>query len=189
MWRSPVTTSAAAGEPLSLEDAKAQLRVDGTTEDDLVGDLIAVARAHVESRTGTRLVTQTVTVRTDDWNDLERLPIGPVQSITSVSYVDTDGEAQTVSADVYEARLEGLEPSLATKYMQTWPQSRSGSLVTVTAVVGYGAAGSQPPETIHAIRLILSDLYAHRETVGEGVSLPVAASVDALLANHSIHLI
>lgn len=189
MWRSPVTTSAPAGEPLSLDDAKAHLRVDGTSEDDLIGDLIAAARAHVESRTGTRLVTQTVTIRTDDWADLDRLPIGPVQSITSVSYVDTDGQTQTLSTDIYEARLEGLEPSLVTKFMQTWPQSRFGSLVTVTAVVGYGAAGSQPAETIHAIRLILADLYAHRETIGEGVSLPVAASVDALLANHSIHLI
>ena len=64
------------------------------------------------------------------------------------------------------------------------------SLVTVVAVVGYGAAGTQPPEVMHAIKLMVGDMYGHRETVGSGaVSLPVAATVDALLTNHKKHLI
>jgi len=37
---------------------------------------------------------------------------------------------------------------------------------------------------------VVGDMYEHRETVGSGaVSLPVAATVDALLANHKKHLI
>lgn len=192
MWRPVIVTTAAAAEPVTLEDAKAHLRVDGTSEDDLITTLITAARGHVESRTGTRLYTQTVTLRTDDWTDLYWLPVAPVASITSIAYVDTDGTTQTLATSVYEARLWGLEPSIVLKYNQVWPTIRVGSLITIVAVVGYGTSGAQPPETIHALKLALADLYAFRETtlVGDTASvIPSAASIEALLANHKLHLI
>ena len=46
-------------EPVSLAEAKAFARIDGTDEDALVGALIAAARLHVESLTGRALVSQT----------------------------------------------------------------------------------------------------------------------------------
>jgi len=190
MWFAPVITVAPAAEPLTLADAKVHLRVDHSDDDALITANITAARGHVEARTGTRLYTQTVSLKADDWSDLDSLPIAPVQSIASISYVDTSGAAQTLAASVYDTRLFGLEPSIALKFGQSWPAMQDRSLLTVVAVVGYGAAGAQPPETIHAMKLILGDLYAHRETVADGgLSLPLAASVDALLSNHKKHLI
>lgn len=190
MWRSVAVTSAPAAEPLTTADAKAHLRVDHSDDDTLIAAYVAAARAHVEARTGTRLYTQTVSMKAEGWDDLASLPIAPIQSITSVAYVDTDGGAQTLSTDYYDARLFGLEPGIALKFGQAWPTIQDRSLITVVAVVGYGVANTQPPETIHAIKLIVGDMYEHRETVGEGVvSLPVAATVDALLTNHKKHLI
>jgi hypothetical protein len=81
---------------------------------------------------------------------------------------------------------------LALKFAQSWPPMQDRSLVTVVAVVGYGAAGTQPVEAIHAIKLIVADMYAHRETAVTGTissSIQVAATVDALLCNHTKHLI
>src|SRR5690242_18760477 len=46
-------------EPVSLAEAKAFARIDGSDEDALVGALIAAARLHVESLTGRALITQT----------------------------------------------------------------------------------------------------------------------------------
>ena len=190
MWRSIAVTTAPAAEPLTTADAKAHLRVEDADDDALIAANVAAARAHVEARTGTRLYTQTVTMKAENWDDLESLPVAPIQSITSVSYVDTGGATQTLSTSYYDARLFGLEPGLALKFGQSWPPMQDRSLLTVVAVVGYGAAGTQPPEVIHAMKLIVGDMYEHRETVGAGaVSLPVAATVDALLANHKKHLI
>lgn len=190
MWRSVAITAAPAAEPLTTADAKAHLRVDHADDDTLIAANVAAARAHVEARTGTRLYTQTVSMKAESWDDLASLPVAPIQSITSVSYVDTAGAPQTLSTDYYDARLFGLEPGLALKFGQSWPPMQDRSLLTVVAVVGYGAAGTQPPEVIHAIKLVVGDMYEHRETVGAGaVSLPVASTVDALLANHRKHLI
>lgn len=190
MWRPVVVTVAPAAEPLALADAKAHLIYEDDDKDDLIGDYVAAARAMVEARTGTRLYTQTVSLKTDDWPDLANLPVAPIQSISSIAYTDINGDVVTLSGTVYEARLDLLEPTVVLKYNQAFPSRQAGSLITVTAVVGYGAAGAQPPEVLHAVRLILGDFFAHRETVGDSaISLPVAATVDALLANHTKFLI
>jgi uncharacterized phiE125 gp8 family phage protein len=191
MWRPVVVTAAPAAEPLTTADAKAQVRVDHSDDDTLIASYVAAARAHVEARTGTRLYTQTVSFKTGDWNDFASLPICPIQSISSVSYTDTAGDVISLSQTVYEARLELLEPSIVLKSGQTWPTVREGSLITVTAVVGYGVANAQPPEVMQAIKLLVADWYDHRATVESSprVAVPMAAAVDALLANHTKHLI
>ena len=191
MWRPVVVTVAPAAEPLTTADAKAHLRVDHSDDDSLIVASVAAARAHVEARAGTRLYTQTVSFKTDSWDDFANLPICPVQSISSVSYVDIAGDVITLPTTVYETRLELMEPSIVLKYAQVWPTIREGSLITVTAVVGYGAAGAQPPEVIHAIKLLVGDMYAQRETFfnGPANAVPMAAAVDALLCNHTKHLI
>ena len=191
MWRPVVVTVAPAAEPLTTADAKAHIRVDHTDDDAVIGSIAAAARAHVEARTATRLYTQTVNFKTDDWADMASLPICPVQSISSISYVDIAGDVITLPTTVYETRLDLLEPSIVLKYSQAWPAIRMGSLITVTAVVGYGGAGAQPPEVIHAIKLLVGDMYAQRETFfnGSANAVPMAAAVDALLCNHTKHLI
>jgi uncharacterized phiE125 gp8 family phage protein len=189
MWRPPVVTVPPASAALSLAQAKAHLRVEGSDEDTLIDDYVAAAQQMVEGMTGVRLVTQTVTIRSDDWDDLARLPIAPVQSVSSITYVDTAGAAQTVSANDYSVRAEALEPAIQIDFGEVWPERETDSLFTVTAVVGYTTV---PPVFLSAIRLIVGDLYAMRETAQVGASasqIPSAATVDALLANHRIHLI
>lgn len=189
MWAAVVTTSDPAEEPVTLADVKSHLRVDVSDDDSLIGSYIAAARGHVEHVTGTRLVTQTVVCRCNGWDDLASLPIGPVQSITSIGYTDTDGAGQTLSTDVYDARLYGLEPKVALKYGQVWPPIQTGSLIAVTAVVGYGAAGDQPPAVLQAVKMIVLDMYDHRGTAGDAPHADVMANADGLLENHRIYVI
>lgn len=187
MWSPPVVATAATSEAVDTESAVAHVNAQGVGDDDLIATIVFAARAHVESYTGTRLISQTLTLRTDDWADLENLPVAPVQSISSITYVDTDGATQTLATSVYEARLYGLSPTIVLKFNQVWPTIRLGSLITVTAVAGYGAAAAVPPELLHSIKLLTADMYRFRETaqVGQTVAAyPVAATVEALLTNH-----
>jgi uncharacterized phiE125 gp8 family phage protein len=182
MWLPVTVTVAPASEPITLAQAKEQVRViDDTSQDDLLNAYVVAARTHVEAVTGTKLVSQTVAMRAECWGDLERLPIGPVQSISSITYVDTAGDTQTLATSVYEARLEGLNPGIVLKYAQVWPSIRSGSLITVTAVAGYTTV---PANIVHAVKLLVGDWFAAREDTNVGnIVNTMPHGVMSLLAN------
>jgi len=178
MWY-PAAITAAGAEPITLAQAKEQCRIEA---DDLDSDthltrLITVARAHVEAYTGARLSTQTVAVKADCFADMARLPVAPVQSVSSIGYVDTNGAAQTLASSVYELRADGLETAIVLKYDQTWPSIRSGSRITLTAVVGYATV---PESIVHALLLLVADGFHQRENV----KADIGTALDGLLANN-----
>lgn len=183
-----VTTAAPAAEPVSVAEAKAQCRVDGTDSDTEIAALISAARKHVELYTGQRLVTQTLQLRTHYLaGDVIALPVAPISAVTSITYTDTDGVSQTLDTDTYYTVLDGLEPKVALAYSEVWPSQRvkvGGVVVTVTAGYGNAAAVSAAvPDMVHAIKLLVGHWFANREAVGAPqAELPHA--VDALLANH-----
>lgn len=184
MWGPVVVTSAPATEPVSLADAKVHLEYDSDDRDAYVSALIAAARQHVESMCGLRFITQTVRFKADCWGDLAMLPAAPLSAITSVTYIDPEGSTQTLATSVYEARLDGISPQIVLKSGQSWPGVQSGSQITVTATAGYGAATAVPAPIVHAIKLVLADLFANREP-----GATETATLDNLLCNYRRHLI
>jgi uncharacterized phiE125 gp8 family phage protein len=177
MWYPATITAVAASEPVTAAEVKAQTEVDFADDDTLITLLIAGARAFTEKYCGTRLGTQTVSVKCDCFGDFKKFAEAPVQSITSISYVDSDGATQTLAASVYELRSDGLEVSIALKYGQVWPVTQSGSRITVIAVVGYTAV---PDDVKRALLLYIAGGYANRENAKDGDW----TAFDSLLCNH-----
>lgn len=185
-------TSAPAAEPLSLTDAKAHLRVDFTDDDALITAQIKAARRQVEAFTRNALITQTVQWTWDAFPSTLSLPIWPVQSISSVGYTDGAGADQTLAASKYTL-IKSKPRRIGPAYSETWPTTRlHWNAVRVSAVVGYGDAGSDVPEDIMAaLKLILAALYENREDTLVGVSasdLPGMASARSLLRPHVLWL-
>lgn len=180
-WYPATVTVAAGSEPITQAEAKDQCRVDGTDSDDYIDGLIAAARGHIEGYCGTPLVSRTVTVKCDSFDDFARFPVAPLTSVSSVSYVDNVGATQTLSTDAYEVRSDGLTASLALKSGQSWPTIQTGSRVTVTAVVGYSAV---PDAIKHAALLLVATWFDHRATVSDGEMFEIPHAVDALLSNY-----
>lgn len=182
MWYAATITTPAAAEPVSLAEAKAHVRVDHSDDDTLLGVVIAAARAHIEKYCGQRFAGQTLTAKCDDFADFARLEDGPINSITSVVYLDENGDSQTLSTDVYELRVDGIEAAIVLKYNQTWPVIRLGSQITVVMAAGHASA---PADVKAAMLLLIGHLYEHREAVAMGETLAVLPmGVDALLCNH-----
>lgn len=161
-----------AAEPLTVAEAKAYRRIEGSTEDTLVGDLITAARELFEEETGRQVITAT-------WRlHLDRFPVGrapiivpkpPLQSVTSVTYLDTDGDSQTWSADEYDvvthsgpfARPGLIYPAATYSYPSTLDAPDS---VTVTFQAGYGADATDVPESARStLQAMVGDLYEVRE--------------------------
>lgn len=187
-WLPVETTVAPAAEPITVAEAKAHLNVDHSNDDTLIGALIVAARQHVEAYTGTRLVTQTVKLRAAAFDSSHfRFPVAPLQSAT-IEYVDTAGATQTLATTVYSVLPYGLSPSIARKYDQTWPATRElPDAITITAVVGYGAAAAVPAPIVHAIKLLLSDWYDNRADTNVGnITNSMPNGVEALLTNYRV---
>jgi uncharacterized phiE125 gp8 family phage protein len=158
MWYPESVSVAASSEPVTATQVKQQCGISSgdTTYDALITRMIASERAFVEKYCGIRIVTQTVIAKCDGFCDFGRLPFGPVQSISSVSYVDTDGADQTLATSVYETRADGLQALIVLKYNQSWPAIQPGSRIAVTAVVGWATV---PSDLQSAILLRIGRLF------------------------------
>lgn len=178
-----------ASEPVTLAEAKAHLRLEGTDEDSYVEVLIQAARQHAEAVCWRGVVTQTweAVLECFPSGDALLLPGGNLASITSVSYTDGDGDAQTMSAADYEADTVSAPGRLVLAYDATWPSARSQwDAVRVRYVVGWDVA-DVPAPIKQALLLLVSQMYEHRTPEVTGVSMgKVAFAVDALLAPYRL---
>ncbi len=184
MWYQPTIIEPVAGEPVSLDDAKAQCGVLAaeTSFDAQIARLIRAARAHVEAYCGILLGAQTVAASCDGFADLLRPPVVPIGSVDTIEYVDVDGDDQHLPDTVYEAHLDGMEPSIVLRSGQSWPAILPRSRVVLTVVAGLDPL---PDDIQHAMLLLIAHWFAVREAVNVGnIVSSVPMSVDALLANH-----
>lgn len=98
-------------EPVSLEEAKAQLRFTSSTEDTNIKRYIRGARARIENReaVGQVFVRQTRRLILNQFplgRDVIEIPRVPVRTIESITYVDPEGVTQIWDPDLYEFDLD-----------------------------------------------------------------------------------
>lgn len=178
-------SSPPATEPVSLDDAKAHLRVTDTTDNDYITALITAARVWCERQTKRAFITQTWDVALGAFEQEIILTPAPLQSVSYVKYYDTNGTLQTLSSSVYQVDTTDCVGRIRLAYNQSWPDIRSGLYngVQVRYVAGYGSSTSDVPANIkHAIKLMISHWYEVREPVIIGAPVnEVPMSVESLL--------
>lgn len=167
-----------ATEPITLTEAKAQCRIDGTAEDALMTIYIQAAREQCERLIGRKLITQTVEQRLDAFPDGEiQLEAVPVVSITSVKYDDGDGVEQTLAGSAYaldSAAYPGgwLQPAVDTEWPLTIDYT---NCVRIRYVAGFGAASDVPAPIKAWLLVTVAAMYEQRAAVdasGRASALP-----------------
>jgi uncharacterized phiE125 gp8 family phage protein len=172
-------------EPVTLHDAKAQLRLEVDEDDPLVYNRITAAREWVEGQTKRALSPRTLLYSHDyGWPRRNgflhiRLPVNPVTAVASVKYVDASGVLQTLADTEYTAVCRESGSYIVPAYNKTWPEALAvPNSVQVEFVAGYAAA----PEGIKAaVMLLVAHMYENREPVGKPL-VEVPYSIDALIA-------
>lgn len=167
------TLVAPAAEPVSLEEAKAYLRVGYDGEDDLVRTLLAAARARIEALSAIAMITRTLRVAFDCWpqemriGKRVRLPVRPAASLAAVRVRDANGDSQTVTDRfVLEA---GRSASLVwTTGALPRPEAPADG-IEIDYVAGFG---TEPADMAGGLRLAVLKLaahaYHHRQDTLEG---------------------
>lgn len=171
-------TSPPAEVPVSLAEAKAYLRLDASDEDDLLTSLVQAATDRLERRDGILgrpLVTQTwsLVYPVAPIGDLLELPMPEVQSVSSITYYDTDNASQTFSSSDY--RLVSVADYSAIELVQgsSWPSvyTREDAM-TVSVVAGYGAASAVPEPIKVAIKMLAAHWFENRGVLSIGTIAP-----------------
>ena len=127
-------------EPISLAQAKRQLRVDGTDDDTYITALIGAARDYVENSTNCQLVLASFEQQLDEFpcHRLFCLDYPPLRKVTSIAYTDANGTAQTLSTSIYAVDTGMLPGQVSLTYGHVWPPTRCvPNAVTVSFQAGY----------------------------------------------------
>lgn len=157
-----VVITAPASEPITLAEAKVHLRVSNTIEDTLITALITAARQWVEGYTWRPLMTQTIDVVFDTIIDKTiMINKAPIQSVTSVKYLDINGTEQTISNTLYTTDL--LNSPCRIK-LDTIPNLKDTlNAFKIRVVCGYTSSALIPQTYKSAMFLIIGHLYENKQ--------------------------
>lgn len=175
-----ILVTGATVKPVSLQEAKAHLRVDSDVDDPQIERIIADVTAELDGAygwLGRCLVQQTWEYQTCGWpscGEIE-IPLPPLVSITSVKYLDSTETEQTLASNQYTVIAGGWGPSkVRPAYGVTWPAvaCRRPDAVRVRFVAGYAEEDNGG--------LIVTDLSAW-----EGVRGPMLEKIAARYDNRT----
>lgn len=139
-----VTISGFGPEPISVGQARAHTNIDDITDDALIADYIAAARAWAEKQTGSFYRSATAVVTFETLTSPLDLGLTPVNSVTSITYSDVDGATQTLDTGAYVLTGGIVEG-------EDWPE---GVNVTVTCSVGYDSHTIPDDDRVALYRMV-----------------------------------
>ncbi len=182
-------TTAPTKEPVSLEEAKLWLKVDGDDDDDLIESLIAVARDYCQQYEGRAYVEQTITAFCNHFRRRVFLPVAPVLDITTIHYRDTVGNWQLVPEDYWTLRND-VEPGYVEFNMTglSYQLSFMPNRIRIVFTAGYTYLdeatwkGTVPERVKAAMCLLLGHWYEHRVATCEAALKEIPIGVKSLLS-------
>jgi uncharacterized phiE125 gp8 family phage protein len=159
-------------EPIDIGDAKAQARITDDSSDALIDGYIVAARQACEDYMGRALFTSTWQLVLEDFANVIPLPMAsPLQSVSSITYYDTDGTSQTLATSVYDVDTASRPGRVVLKPDQSWPSVQSARLhgrVTITYVAGWSDVGSIPQLIKQGLLMYVTYLDLDRDGLEQG---------------------
>lgn len=154
-----------------------------TTSDPLLSILISSARQHAETVLKRYLITQTIDLYLDCFDEFE-IKLPPIQSVSAITYVDTNGDTQTLAADQYLVDAVSTPARITPAYGVTWPSVRyQNNGVKIRFIAGYGAASAVPQCIKNWLLMRVKTLYETRDsvTMANGTIVLPESYIDGLL--------
>lgn len=182
-------------EPVTLQEAKDELVIETSAYDAEITRKISAARETIEGYLGRSLVYQTWRTRLDHFpSGVIYLRRPPLVEVSSITYVDTAGDTQTLASSKYIVDTDSEPARIAPAYGETWPATRAQiNAVTITSVHGYADGSASPldlsaiPQKIKdAILVLVVELYQNREISVIGADRNVNDTIESLLWEHRV---
>jgi len=171
--------------PVTLEEAKAHLRILDNTFDDEITAMIERATGVAELYTNLSIMPQVVDMYTDrfppdGWMEIRRAPI---QTIVHVNYYDGDNALQTLDSELYYTDL--IQKPARLKVLEIPTTYERPNAINIQMVLGYENAGKVPNSMKAAILMLIASFFENRGDEGHRT---IPAAVWTLLNQHRVKL-
>lgn len=178
-------------QPISLAEAKSQLRVEHTDDDTIISRLIGVAVAYVDATgaLGACMMTQTWGQWLGQNPGTVTLLLGPVQSVSAVKYYDVDNVLQTDTLSNYNILGTKTRTIVAPKNGANWPTTfQRDDAIQIQYACGYGGTSYSVPQNVrHAMMMLVAHLYENREATQNDKLISVPFGFDEMLGQSRGH--
>ncbi len=150
-----------AALPVTLAEAKEDLKIDDAAQDAIVTAWLAGIVGYTEHLVGRALITQTWRVVHDTFPDAFMVPMPPAQSVTAVRYYDEAGQLQTLAPADYLLDVYKLPGWIVPGPGKAWPMTQAGRINACWADIncGYGTAADVPAAAKLFIRAKLREQF------------------------------
>jgi len=194
-------------EPVTLQEVKEYLRVDDSTDERIIRPFIETARRFCEEHTGRALMTQTLTLFLDAFEDMEDplwegmrtgpyinyyknyvvLPRSPVASVTHVKTFDDADTETTLAATKYYVDNAREPARIVLRTGETFPTAlRVANAIEVKYVAGYTSQYNVPEPLRLGILQHIAYLYEHRGDMYDA-KLPYPPMLRSLYSPYVVH--
>jgi len=183
-----IVVSEPAEEPVTRQEAKDRLNITDALDDSDIDMFIQSGREEAESYMERSIITQDRAMEFNHFpRDLEIL-MGPVQSVVSITYLDADGNLQTLSTSNYTLVDGKKKRSWILRASDVdWPDTYdSANAVTVTTRNGWGNAASVPASIKNAILIAVGHWVRHQASAEGGVPFRMPRQFYDLLDKYKV---
>lgn len=141
---------------------------DDAMQDGLMTSYLRAAMAAIEGRIGKVLISRDYTWSLEDWRagGEQALPVAPVQSVTRISLLDRDGNAEVVPEALYRLVQDMHRPKVQAKGFLL-PQVPMDGGIEIEFVAGFGPDWADvPPDLAQAVLMLAAEYYERRHDGG-----------------------
>lgn len=187
MRQGTIVTVRPEGHPLSLADAKRQLRIEAedTDQDDHITSLCAAAHRHIERDLGYPILRQTRETH------LSSFPGGPIWlgggdslTVLELRYTDAAGTAKVLANNAYAVDAVSQIAKVYPAPAKPWPATAAvPGAVVVEWQAGWSTPADVPDDLLHAMKLLVGHWDQNREAVVVGsINSDLRLALDDLLS-------
>jgi uncharacterized phiE125 gp8 family phage protein len=189
--------TAPAGLPVTVDQVKYDLRLDGTDDDVAIGEIISDAVDSISGPNGIigrALMTQTwaLSVRCPGGHGLNGsardriyIPLLPAASVSSISYFDGANVEQPLDVEDFMLYATDDWGYVQPKIGKAWPVTADRpDAITITYVAGYGDVDAIPGGIKRAIRLTTAHWFESPASASEKQMYVVPMGAKSLLEQY-----
>ena len=149
-----------AGDVVSIPEIMLYVQAPTAADNELLQSLIRSSVIETQRRTGRKLLSHTINLWLSEFpanNQPILIPFPPLLTIEEITYIDGDGDEQTLEADDYFADARSQPGRVLLSSDASWPDTSSvGNAdhphpVKVQFTCGYGESGDDIPDDLKTI--------------------------------------